>query len=68
MKCDCIEKINKLTEKDNYMLKTKMYRVSDTEIVSRISLETVAIEKKRGFRPPSFFMTYCPFCGIKLED
>ncbi|PCJ17853.1 MAG: hypothetical protein COB02_12355 [Candidatus Cloacimonadota bacterium] len=68
MNCECVENINKIAEKDNYMIKLTMTRISDTKIVARIMIPCITIEKKRGFRAPNFHISYCPFCGKKVDD
>lgn len=57
----CIGIVNKRLAKENMEL------VADLMNPNTIFIDTVPIEKRRGFRAPLVAATYCPFCGDRLE-
>jgi hypothetical protein len=66
MPCDCISTVNaKLAERNTRLTEAIVFgRRSE---LPTIMLQTEVIEKKRGAKPASMFLNFCPFCGTKYE-
>lgn len=66
MPCDCISTVNAtLAERNTRLTEAIVFgRRSDRPT---IMLQTEVIEKKRGARPASMFLSFCPFCGTKYQ-
>jgi hypothetical protein len=62
--CDCNRLMNEALEEKNLTLNEALlgpYR-------GRVLIQTLVIEKRRGFKPAVIFPKYCPFCGEKYPE
>lgn len=66
MACDCITTVNTHLAEHNTRLTEAIVFGRRSELPT-IMLQTEVIEKKRGAKPTSMFLTFCPFCGLKYE-
>lgn len=67
MTCNCIETVNaKLAERNTRLTEAIVFGGARSKMPT-IMLQTEVIEKKRGAKPTSMFLTFCPFCGEKYE-
>lgn len=67
MACNCIDVINaKLAERNTRLTEAIVFGGARSKLPT-IILQTEVIEKKRGAKPTSMFLSYCPFCGTKYE-
>lgn len=59
--CDCIDKVNaKLATRNTRLVEAIVF---GNRKAPTIMLQTEVVEKKRGAKPVSMFLTHCPFCG-----
>lgn len=65
MSHNCVEKINALLAEHNTRL---MGIISFGPGPERIALATVKADDKVRKKPALFFATYCPMCGVKLDQ
>lgn len=64
MNHDCVAKINELLKPRNTQL-APILAVSSREY---IQLQTCKLDSKTKGKPLALFSTYCPFCGVKLNE
>jgi hypothetical protein len=62
--CECITRVNDAMKPRNARLLLGFTLPAGEEFPL---IQTEAIEKKRGFKAPTMFPTFCPFCGVKYE-
>lgn len=64
--CDCIKDVNaKLADRNTRLTEAL---VLGNRSAPTIMLQTEVIERKRGAKPISMFLSYCPFCGEKYPE
>lgn len=64
--CDCIKEVDeKLAERNTRLTQAIVFGKHSGQT---IMLQTEVVEKKRGARPTSVFLSYCPFCGEKYPE
>lgn len=68
-KCDCLEKVQEALKPKNCKLQTVLTMNFTTGRGSIVG-PLLAVEKldKSRDRLPTVFPTYCPFCGVKVDD
>lgn len=68
-RCNCVEQVNLELEKYNACLRTKLIADFKTrEMDRRIVLPLSKRDSTKKSKLPTVLCTYCPICGIKLED
>jgi hypothetical protein len=70
MNCDCINTINKKLAEKNLHLAGYSYLMPSFKPIFKIACDWDDESKTpRGQRrrPPSMFVSHCPFCGTKVE-
>ena len=63
---DCVKRINALLADRNTVIATAISMTDFDRELIRIAT-TKADPSKRG-SPASFFASYCPFCGVELNE
>lgn len=70
MNCDCIKRVNEKLAEQNLALNAT-FIPEPKKPYSTLSISTHfkdLAKKKRGQKPMSIIVTYCPFCGKKAKD
>lgn len=62
---DCVNRINELLKPHNTMLMGVITFCDGPEL---IALATQKADDKVKKNPALFFATYCPMCGLKLDE
>jgi hypothetical protein len=65
MACDCIRVTNEMLLPENAQLRTLFFFDGRRP---RLYVETTPISRTRGQKDKKLLVTYCPFCGVKLEE
>ena len=65
MACDCIRLTNEALRAENAQLRTLLFFDGRP---SRLYVETTPRRRTRGQKDKKLLVTYCPFCGVKLEE
>ena len=63
--CDCIKLTNEALAMTNEELRT-MFFIDGRG--PRLYVDTTPIKRKRGQKDRHLILSYCPFCGVKIED
>lgn len=67
-KHECFVRINERLAEDNARLAVGFVITESMSLQSRLLVATEKIDKSRRKAPPSVVASYCPFCGVKLEE
>jgi len=66
--CNCIEEANKALAEHNTAIAPAMTVNTETMKTGvRITIPTKKVSSK-GKRPMTVFATYCPLCGVKIDE
>lgn len=64
MTCDCVRMMNEALKERNAVLETVLLG----PMAGRVWIQTLPLEKKRGFKAPGIIPQFCPFCGEGYEE
>ena len=71
MQCDCIQRIDEKLAEQNFALDVSFLLGENLSLMSTtLSVSTHwkdSSKKIRGKKPPTIVVTFCPFCGTKVE-
>jgi len=70
MQCNCLKEVDERLKEHNCKLPVSLILSGPNAGKCMLNIQTVVIEKKRGFKPPSMGVEFCPFCGksVKAEE
>lgn len=70
MNCKCFETVNEKLREKNLKLSGYAFMTPNLELVPVIAtqwLNPALAPRGRKRSPTSMFVSYCPFCGVKIE-
>jgi hypothetical protein len=69
MNCDCIQRVDEKLAEQNLALDVTFLVMKEFKAMLSVSTHWKDPSKKpRGKKPASILVTFCPFCGTKVES
>ena len=67
MNCDCITRVNEMLAEQNLELDSNFMFPKMNQELSISTHWKDPTKKVRGKKPTTILVTFCPFCGVKVD-